>query len=214
MSLVEVKQGDSVPFDSGATRWEPLPWSRGPGSAAPPSRLLPSSPANPASPPRGAALAGSPWTERWGTGSQRCHWSIPAPWNLQGAKSYRVRHGRSAGHIPRLGVVPGRVHPNQTQHWCLGREAPAGTRWAGPQGMGMPQPAPGVEAWAGFLLPGMNSQGRRCCQGWDILRQFPESPCRHWMIQGHIPMTVSSGNHALCFPCRNMLYCSKAPGIF
>lgn len=30
----------------------------------------------------------------------------------------------------------------------------------------------------------------------------------------HIPMMVSSGNHALCFPCRNMLYCSKAPETF
>lgn len=34
-----------------------------------------------------------------------------------------------------------------------------------------------------LLLPGMNSQGRMCCQGWNILCQCPESPCRHSVIQ-------------------------------
>lgn len=38
-----------------------------------------------------------------GTGSQRCHWSIPAPWNLQGAKPHGVRHETRVGRTPRLG---------------------------------------------------------------------------------------------------------------
>lgn len=91
----QVKQGKTIPFDFGAIQSEPLPSSPGPGSAAPLSRLLPSSPASPASPPPGAVPAGPPWRGKWGTGSQKCHWSIPAPLNLHWTKPQGVRHRAS-----------------------------------------------------------------------------------------------------------------------